>query len=283
MPPRPPPSIGSAENVQVLSFGQPIISPILLNATWSIDPVLNIGLFDPVTLEFTGSNNDPIGIDSVRSPLNLEDTFYFSATAAFSAIPLSSITSSYGIDEDPQYGSGLISVFDPTIGFRFGFVLTNSLVYILYQKENIDPLKAFRYLVPIAPRSFGVHNSYAIAASRALRTVTFLIDGTTRLAICRPGGPLDSKFLVSTGATIYSQADFPAALQSELAIFAMLLDSPACQQTIFDPLNPYQVIQNASQMVCTNGPLQVLPFLTNSTLSVSNMATYRVNHVYPPA
>lgn len=283
MPPRPPPVIGSAENVQVLAFGQPIISPILLNATWSIDALLNLGLFDPVNLVFSANNTDPIGIGSVLFPLNLEDTFYFSASAAFSALPLSTITSVYGIDEDPQYGSGLISVFDPVTGFRFGFVLTNSMVYILYQRDSLDPSKAFRYLVPIAPRSFGVYNAYAIAVSRALRTVTFLIDGTTRLTICRPGGPWDAKFLVSTAATSFSQADFPLSLYTELSLFAMLLENPVCQQTIFNPLDPFQVIQNASQMVCTLGPLQILPFVVDTILALSNTAIYRVNHVFPPA
>lgn len=282
MPPRPPPTIGSAENVQVLSFGQPLISPILLNATWSIDALLNLGIFDPVNLVFTGASTEPIGIDSVPFPLDLGDSFYFSATAAFSAVPLSAISSSYGIDEDPQYGSGIVSVYDSLTGFRFGFVLTNSMVYILYQRESLDPNKAFRYLVPIAPRASGVFNTYAIAVSRVLRTITFLIDGTTRLTICRPGAPWDVKFLVSSPASIFSQAEFPLTLQSELSLFAMLLDYPVCQQTIFDPLNSNQVIQSASQLVCTNGPLQLLPFQVNTTLSISNMATYRVNHVYPP-
>jgi len=282
MPPRPPPVIGSGTNVLVLTFGAPLVSPIILDAVWSIIPLLDLGIFDPLNLVFTGNNLLPIAIDALLYPLNLQDTLYLSATATFSALPISVISSAYGIDEDPQYGSGQISLFDAVTGFRFGFILTNARVYALYERDTTDLARAFQYLVPIASRTSGSINAYALAVSRALRTVTWIIDGATALTISSPGAPIDSKFLVNGVATIYSQDDFPLNMSAELGILAMPLALPACQLTLFDQCNRYQSLQNANQMVCTLGPIQVNPFLVDSLMSLLSLAVYRVNHIYPP-
>lgn len=282
IPYRPPPAIGSGENVQVLAFGAPVVSPILIGGVWSPDPVLNTGSFDPNNIIFSGNNNQPIMIDSVPYTLDLENTFYYSTTASFAAQPLTPVDSAYGIDQDPQYGSGQMTVYDSVTGFRFGFVVTNTKTYVLYQREAVNPAAAFAYLIPISNHLYQEYQSYTVGVSKALRTVSFFINGVTVLTLTRPGAPIDSKFLAVGSPSIFSQADFPASLVAELGIWAMPLTTPVCQASAFDLCNKYQTLQNASQMSCTKGALQINPYTVTSSMAVSNLSISKVNHIYPP-
>ena len=124
-PARPPPVIGSGENVQILSWNQAQSNPMQLGSEpwqWTIDPTFNQGLFDGSM--FVGTNDEPILILSNQLyPVSMQETLYISSRAAFAAAPYSGISSAWGIDEDPQYGSGRIAVFDEATGLRFGMDL----------------------------------------------------------------------------------------------------------------------------------------------------------------
>lgn len=282
IPYRPPPAIGSGENVQVLAYGAPTVSPILLGGVWAEDPVLNTGSFDATNLIFTGNNNQPMIINSVSYNLDLENTFYYSTTGQFTAVPATSVDSAYGIDQDPQYGSGQMTVFDPVTGFRFGFVVTNSKTYVLYQRQAVNPAAAFGYLIPVSVHMYGETQSLTISMNRSLRTASFFINGATVLTLTRPGAPIDPKFLVMGAPSIFSQADFPSSIVAELGIWAMPLTTPVCQASVFDLCNKYQTLQNANQMTCTKGALQIHPYSVASTLALSNLSLSKVNHIYPP-
>jgi len=281
---RPPPLVGSAERVQVLAYAQPLVTPILLNATWSMAP-LSSGSFYPNTLQFNGTNTQPALIRTVTPiPLALLDTLYLSAQAIFTAIPMGPVDSAYGIDEDPQYGSASIGFYDVVTGIRYAFLLTNSRVYVLYQQQSDIVLPSstlFGYLVPVAERMMMGSNEYGLALSRSLRTVTFLMDGQTKLVLTRPS-PLDPKFLVSGTPPTTIPMDFPLSLTAELGISTPLMAYPVCQHTLYDQCTRYQSLQNAGQMVCTRGAVQVNLVNVALSLSLGSLSIYRVSHIYPP-
>lgn len=165
-----------------------------------------------------------------------------------------SVTSPFGINQDPMYGSGFFGVVSQEEGWTFQFLLTNSRVYAMIQRTASTPpsitnnAEFFTYIIPVACRRPKDINQYRIILKAAVQALWFQIDGKDVLSLCHPGRPpIDQKFLVSqSGGTTY-QSGFPTAVRIALGFTVIPQGFPnaVCQQTIFD--------QSEDSLFCAKG------------------------------
>lgn len=139
-------------------------------------------------------------------------------TMAFQAELISgSILSPAGFDQDPLYGVAQLGVLDPSTGWLFALMETNTRIYGLYSRlplavTPINDYVAFAYLVPIAVREPHSSNQLSIVLNRSHFSVSYRVEGIERMYVERVGRPLDERFLLDDNGGIIQCMGFPESV-----------------------------------------------------------------------
>lgn len=211
---------------------------------------------------------------------------YVSTLMDFTAVGLG-IDSPLGLNTDPYYGFGFLSVYDMTVAdIYYAIVLTNAKVYVLYSRSgslrsiNNDYL-AFTYLIPVS--DYLPFTTYTIVLNSDQGITSFLMNGVVKLAILQPGFLIDQKFLINPVTGDYPRPAYAQSLVVQLGISRLTIGDPhtACQEATFDYCNRQQSLQNAVDVVCTYEPIQLTPYTVDMTLILSGLSVTRATAMSP--